>query len=187
MPLLWLMLLAASIKDPTALRSGCAADESAVARLAPGTEVTIRYAISGESTPCYKVSVQVDGKSLDGYLSAGEIEGAAEFDQGRRQAARLDLNQVMRAVRAAAATAPPVPGVPNGIPQQAAQLIESGQPAAALDLLQPRLRGTKDAGLLALAGVAAWKSDDSRHALEYWRAALELNPSPELEALIRRV
>lgn len=180
------LLLAISVKqDGTHLRSGCAADEETVATLASGTSVTIRYALAGESTPCYKVTVDSGGKTVQGYLSASELEGLDQFDQGRREAARVDINQVMRAIQATAPAASP--GTPKGLAQQAQQLIEAGQPARALDLLQPLTRGTKDPGLLALAGVAAWKSDDARHALEYWRASVDLSPNPELEILIHRV
>ena len=34
-----------------------------------------------------------------------------------------------------------------------------------------------------LAGIASWKNDDSRKALEYWRASLNKSPNPDLERL----
>jgi hypothetical protein len=38
-----------------------------------------------------------------------------------------------------------------------------------------------------MAGVAAWRSDDTRQALDYWREALELAPNPSLEKLYKQV
>jgi hypothetical protein len=40
---------------------------------------------------------------------------------------------------------------------------------------------------MALAGVAAWRSDDGKRALEYWRSAMALDPNAPLENLIKRV
>jgi hypothetical protein len=181
---LLLLLLAISVKqDGTHLRSGCAPDEESLATLASGAQVAIRYAISGESTPCYKVSVESGGKTMDGYLSAAEIDGLDQFDQGRRDAARIEMREVIQAVKASA----PIAGTPNAVAQQAMQLVDSGQPRRALQILEPETRRSKDPGLLAIAGVAAWKSDDSRRALEYWRASLELKSNPDLESLVHRV
>src|SRR5262249_18721963 len=61
---IWLLFLAVSVKDTSALRTGCAADESPVTTLAAGTTVTIRFAMAGDSTPCYKVSAEVAGKTI---------------------------------------------------------------------------------------------------------------------------
>jgi tetratricopeptide (TPR) repeat protein len=69
----------------------------------------------------------------------------------------------------------------------AAELIDSSRPQKALELLEPELKLNRDPTLLALAGVAAWRSDDSRQALEYWRASLDLAPSPEVEKLYHQV
>jgi hypothetical protein len=41
--------------------------------------------------------------------------------------------------------------------------------------------------LLALAGAAAWRADDSGKALAYWRQSLDLAPNPDLESLYQRV
>jgi hypothetical protein len=87
-------------------------------------------------------------------------------------------------------TSAPLPSLanaPKGAAADAARLIESSQPAKALELLQAELRKKKDPSLLTLAGIAAWRSDDSRLALEYWRGALDLEPNPALENLIHRV
>jgi len=62
-------------------------------------------------------------------------------------------------------------------------LVQAAQPQRALQLLEPRLPGARDPNLLAVAGAAAWRSDDIPGALEYWKASLELRPNPDLQAL----
>jgi len=180
---LLLLILAISVKqDHTALRDGCAADAYTVATLPAGAPLMIRYAVSGESAACYKVAVTQAGKTVEGYLSGPEIDGLDSFDQQRREAAWLDSKQVMSSL-------PPVASTPsaNGVAAQAARLIEESRPAQALELLQPELITHRDAGLFALAGLAAWKADDSRPALDFWKTSLELRPNPDLERIYKRV
>ena len=82
--LLLAFLLSASIKDgPTPLRSGCSSDARVLASLPSGAPVTIRYSISGETEPCYKVSVEVEGKTLEGSLPASAIDLADHDTRGR--------------------------------------------------------------------------------------------------------
>ena len=186
--LLLLLLLGAAVKDgPATLRSGCSPDAPALASLPSGTPVTIRYSIAGETQPCYKVSAEVNGKTLEGSLPASTIGGLEDFDQARRQAVWLDAATVVNAIRESAAL-PSLRGTArSGVAQQAADLIGASRPQKALELLEPELKRHRDPGLLALAGLAAWRSDDSRQALEYWRASLDIAPSPEVEKLYRQV
>ncbi len=184
--LLAMLLLAVSVKtDHTPLRAGCSPDDDAVATLPAGAPLTIRFALSGESV-CYKVTAESGGKTFEGYLPASAIDGIEDFDQTRREARWLDAAQLMGAITASAPL-PSLANAPKGVAADASRLIESSQPAKALDLLQAELRKKKDPSLLTLAGFAAWRSDDSRLALEYWREALDLQPNPALETLIRRV
>jgi hypothetical protein len=184
--LLLVFLLAAAVKDgPTPLRNGCSPDAATVASLPSGASVTIRYSISGESQPCYKVSAEVDGKAWEGYLPASAIGGLEDFDQARHQAVWLDTATVVNTIRASAAL-PSLQGA-SGVAQQAADLISSSRPQKALALLEPELKTHRDPNLLALAGVAAWRSDNSQQALEYWRAALDIAPNQEVERLYRQV
>ena len=137
------------------------------------------------------MSVEAEGKTLEGSLPASAIGGLEDFDQARRQAVWLDAATVVNTIRASAAlpslrATRPRRGI-SGVAQQAADLISSSRPQKALELLQPELKTHRDPGLLALAGVAAWRSDDSRQALEYWRASLDIAPSPEVEKLYRQV
>jgi|SRR5581483_9591818 len=188
--LLLMALLAAAVKDgPAPIRSGCASDTPVLASLPSGAPVTIRYSISGESEPCYKVSAEVDGKTREGYLPARALDGLEEFDQARHQAAWLDTATIVNSIRASAAL-PSLrrqAGGLDGVAQKAVELIESSQPQKALELLQPELKTHRDPALLALAGVAAWRADDSRQALEYWRASLDIAPSPEVDKLYKQV
>jgi len=192
-PLPLILLLAAAVKDgPTPLRSGCAPDARVLASLPSGAPVTIRYSINGETGPCYKVSVEVEGKTLEGSLPASALLATEDFDQARSQAVWMDTPLVVSQIRTSAA----LPSLRAGagvtaetvaMAQKASDLIISSHPQKALELLDPELKIHRDPGLLALAGVAAWRSDDARQALEYWRVSLELSPSPEVEKLYRQV
>jgi len=190
-----LLLLAATVKEdakdgPVRLRSGCSSDASALTTLPAGAPVTIRYSISGESQPCYKISVEVAGKTLEGYLPASAIGGLEDFNQARRQAVWLDAATVVESIRSSAAL-PSLRGGSlqdaDGVAQEAVNLIDASQPQKALELLQPQLKTHRDPTLLAIAGVAAWRADDSKQALEYWRASLDIAPIPEVEKLYRQV
>ena len=57
----------------------------------------------------------------------------------------------------------------------------------ALEILEGELRKKKDPSLFALAGVAAWRSDDPRQAIAYWRSSVAMEPNPEIDKLIARV
>lgn len=192
--LIALLFLAVSVKDQTQLRTACEAGAETIANLPAGAEVTIRFALSGDAMPCYKVAAIVGGKDLSGYVAASALDGLDAFDQGLREAAWVDLPQVLSAVRPAAA-APGAPDRPRSVAvgkqmalvDKAAGLIESGQPEKALQLIEPAARSARDPGLLALAGAAAWRADDSAKALTYWREALDLQPNPALQSLYQRV
>ncbi len=178
-------MTAAVVKtDQTPLRSGCDTYADSIATLPQGASISIRYALSGESVPCYKVAVEAGGKTVEGFLPASAIDGLEEFDNARRAAAWLDSAQVMEAVR----TSVPVHLQAGGVAQQAEQLIESNRPIKALELLEAELKAHKDdPTLLALAGAASWKADDPHGALDYWRASLALQPNPGLQTLYNRV
>src|SRR5579863_6352395 len=88
-----LFLLALTVNDGGALlRSGCSADSTVLASLPAGASLKLRYAMSGESTPCYKVSAEMDGRSVDGYLPASSIDGLETFDKARKSAAWAEVN-----------------------------------------------------------------------------------------------
>src|SRR5579859_1241726 len=134
--LLLVFLLAAAVKDgPTPLRSGCSPDAPTLASLPAGAPVTIRYSISGESQPCYKVLAQVDGHAREGYLPASAIGGLEDFDQARHQAVWLDTATVVNAIRASTPL-PSLRGEANGlagVAQKAVGLIDTSRPQKALE------------------------------------------------------
>jgi hypothetical protein len=184
-----ILFLALSVKqDHTALRAGCDTGAEVVATLEAGAPLTIRYALAGESTPCYKVAVETGGHTIEGYLSASSMTGLEGFEQGRMDAAWVDATQIIKAIRSSPSLpSPSISVAGQDIANRAGQLIERSQPAEALALLEPEIRKRKDPMLLALAGVAAWRSDDSRRALEYLEASLDLQPNPDVQSLYRRV
>ena len=208
MGLLLAMLLAASVmkaqapaavrvkEDNTALRSGCAEDAPLVERLAAGAPVKLRFALSGERVPCYKVSVEVGGRQIEGYLPVTAMVGMDSFDKARKEAAWVDVNEAVNSTRSAASLAAlkapegsrsPLPASAKVVLAQANQLIEANQPGKALAMLEPEIQKRRDPALLSMAGVAAWRNDEGKRALEYWRESLELAPNADLEKLYKQV
>jgi hypothetical protein len=185
--LLSLLLAITAVKQPsTPLREGCSPDDTTIATLDAGAPVTIRYALAGEAVPCYKVTVESESKILNGFLPASSIAGLDEFEKGLRDASWPDPGKVLGSIKAAAEKMPSLSGVTLAN-SQAAALIESSQPSKALELLENELRQKNDPTTLALAGVAAWRSDDAQRALVYWKNSLEMQPNPDLERLYHRV
>ena len=173
------LFLAIAVRaDHTALRSGCAGDSEMVATLTAGAPLTIRFALSGDEVPCYKVAVEQNGKTIEGYLSANEIAGLDQFDQQRRAAEWVTQNEVISAL-------PAMPAKTGAA--EAVRLIETSQPSKALRILEPELRTSHDPNLFAIAGFAAWRSDQSRLALDYWKTSLDLEPNPNLARIYKRV
>jgi hypothetical protein len=185
--LLSLLLMITAVKQPaTPLRDGCSVDSSQIAVLDAGAPIKIRYALAGESIPCYKVTVDIGGNTLDGFMPASAISGLDEFEKGLRDASWPDPEKVLGSIKAAAQQMPSLAGATLAN-TQAAALIESSQPGKALEMLENELRKSTDPTTLALAGVAAWRSDDPQRALVYWKNSLEMQPNPDLEKLYRRV
>jgi len=171
--------------DGVALRSGCGASEDTVGTLRQGDPVQIRFAFAGEAGPCYKVVVASGGKTLEGYLPAASIAGIEEFEKGRRSAPGFD-NPQSAPKPAPAARGPLAAGDRRDPVARAAELLEANQPAEALAMLEVALRANRrDAGVLALAGQAAYQSDQVRRALDYWKESLEFAPNPVVERMIK--
>ena len=83
-------------------RTGCGADDEALARLAGGTPVEPRFAFDGA---CYKVTATIDGRAVEGYLPAAAIQGLEQFEGARRAARETTCGAL--AGPAPAAGAPP--------------------------------------------------------------------------------
>jgi len=183
-------------EDNTALRSGCSDDAPIVERVTAGAPVKLRFALSGEKVPCYKVLVEVGGRQIEGYLPLTAIVGMDSFDKARKEAAWVNVNESVNAARNAASlaalkapegTRSPLPASAKVVLAQANQLIDANQPGRALAMLEPEIQKRRDPALLSMAGVAAWRNDESKRALEYWRESLELAPNPDLEKLYKQV
>jgi hypothetical protein len=183
------------LEENTALRSGCAEDATVLERLPAGAPLKLRFALSGESVPCYKVAAAVGGRQIEGYLPASAIGGLDSFDKGRKGAAWGSVNEAVNAARGASLEAlkasggarSTLPASARVVLAQADQLIEANQPGKALAMLEIEIQKRRDPVLLSLAGVAAWRADESKRALEYWRASLDMAPNADLEKLYKRV
>ena len=191
--LLLILLVAAAVKDgPAPLRSSCSPDARILASLPSGTPLTLLYSINSEAGPCYKIAAKVNGENLEGSLPWSAIDQKDDFERARTQAVWMDSPLAVNALPESAIL-PSLRATPGITPEtlvigtKAFDLIGSSQPQKALEILAPELKIHRDPGLLALAGMAAWRSDDSPTALQYFRASLDIAPSPEVEKLYLQV
>jgi hypothetical protein len=192
-------LFAASVKDDqTILRSGCTADTTAISTLAAGTPVTLKFALSGEKVPCYKVGVDVDGKLVNGYLPASALEGLDSFDDNRKSAAWIEVrpsaNQTTSHVGATsadtsslirAAQAIRIRATPAAV--HAKELIDQGRTEEALNIVDSEGKRHPDAGLFAMAGVTAIQADQNRRALDYLKASLDLEANSSVDTIYKQL
>lgn len=176
-----LLLFALTVKpEGAALRAGCSTGDAIIAPLDGGAAVTVKFALAGEAVPCYKVSAVVNGKKIEGYLWASALANAEEFDRLRRTGRDMDLPQTLTlSVRR---------GVAGSSGADAVELIQRNQPGEALEILEKLLRDhPRDPQLLALAGFAAYRSDDAGRAADYWQQSLDLQPDPRIERALSKV
>jgi tetratricopeptide (TPR) repeat protein len=173
------------LKDGTALRASCAADAAIEARLEAGQPLIMRFSVAGEEGLCYKVAAG----ERTGYLRASEIGGAETYRQALAEAAGGRLPETIRAEtgrlkQEILARAPP--GDSAGLPAAFA-LLDASQPRQALEILEREIeQGRRNATVLAVAGVAAWQSDQPRRALEFWNDSLEMQPNDSVAQLAAR-
>jgi tetratricopeptide (TPR) repeat protein len=168
--------------DQYPLRSGCAEGDPVVARLRAGDPVRIKFSLAGAAQPCYVVSVTIDGKVIEGNLPADALTGLEEFDSARRSAAPVAAPVTTGAPSPAVV---PLPPVKSSSPEmdRAIQLLERNQPGAALEILQKFEKlFPNNPELLALCGTAAYKSDNLRLALNYWKQSLDIKADPIVES-----
>lgn len=167
--------------QPAFLRTACSSDSPVVAALHAGDPVEIRFALSDASGTCYKVAVG----GHEGYVPAAVLSGMDAFERERKTASDVDLPRLMRAH---------VDAVRNGFPlatgeaaAAAIRLLDSGQPAEALQVLERIAKGTNsDPQVFALAGVAAYRSDDVRRAADYWSRSLALRENAAIRQMHRK-
>ena len=165
------------------IREGCAADEPVVAQLAAGTAVSLRFALNDGSN-CYKVTALVDGKQVDGYINGSALDGLEQFERERREARDGSSIRILTPVEKLQKSVA-VQGS-NPILQRASQLLQANQPSNALNVLEPMLK-YQDPDALFLAGLAAYRSDRVKDALDYWKQSLALRPNEALASFASRV
>lgn len=180
-----LILLALAVKqDQTPLRSGCDGGET-IATLPAGTPVEVRFRLA-DGSDCFKIAATVNGKSVVGYVGASALSNVDQFERQRTAAASLDSSRAINPVEAetkkvaARSTDPTL--------KHAGELIQANQPSQALEILEPLVkRNPKNADLLLLAGLAAYRADQARTALDYWKQSLDLVPNDGLERMYDKV
>ncbi len=185
LPVLFFVAAMAVRTDQTPLRSGCDAGDGTVATLPAGTPVEVRFRLS-DGSDCFKISATIDGKDLLGYVPGSALTGLERYEQERSSAASVDtlsaLNPVVTETKKAVAQ--------TGDPalDRATQLLDANQPAQALEQMEIALRRhPRNPNVLVMAGLAAYRSDQLRAALDYWKQALDLAPNPALQQIYERV
>jgi tetratricopeptide (TPR) repeat protein len=185
LPMLFFVAAMAVRTDQTPLRAGCDSDDSVVANLPAGTPVDVRFRLS-DGSDCFKVSVTIDGKELFGYLPRSALSGLDRYEKERSSSASVDVLRQLAPVAAQSTKAVEKTGDPAL--DYAQQLLASNQPAQALEQAQVALpRHPRDPNVLVLAGIAAYRSDQLRAALDYWKQALDIAPDDRLAAVYERV
>ena len=124
-------------QDQAQLRDGCEARDGVVAAIPTGTPVEIRFAISGPTETCYKVSATVNGKPLQGYLPASALTGLEEFEKARQSAPSIGGAS---AARPAAMTVPAFSGPPDHPLIRASALMDKQQPSQALEVVEKAMK-----------------------------------------------
>src|ERR1700722_4923588 len=185
LPMLFFVAAMAVRTDQTPLRSGCDSDDGVVASLPAGTPVEVRFRLS-DGSDCFKVAATIDGKDVLGYVPGSALTGLERYEQERSSAASVDVLRALNPVvtetkRAVAQTGDPAL-------DRATRLLDANQPAQALEQVQAALgRHPRDPGVLVLAGLAAYRADQLRAALDYWKQALDIAPDERLQAIYERV
>jgi tetratricopeptide (TPR) repeat protein len=185
-----ILLAALTVKqDSTPLRSGCDADAPVTATLPAGTTVEVRFRLS-DGSDCFKIAATLDGKPVTGYVPGAALANVEQFDQQRASAASIqikqEINQALKPV--AAQTAALVARVSDPALGRAVHLIEANQPAEALEILAPAAkRYPRNPDVLLIAGIAAYRADQLRPALDYWKQSLDLAPNDQLARVYEKV
>jgi tetratricopeptide (TPR) repeat protein len=160
-----------------------------VASLAAGTPVEVRFRLS-DGSDCFKVAATIDGQDVLGYVSASALTGLDRYERERSSSGAATASvETLRALSPVAADTKKAVAL-SGDPalERAQQLLDSNQPAQALEQVQSALRlHPRDINVLALAGVAAYRADQLRDALDYWKQALDIAPDERLTAIYQRV
>jgi tetratricopeptide (TPR) repeat protein len=171
--------------DQTPLRSGCNAADETVASLPSGTPVEVRFRLA-DGSDCFKISATIDGNNVVGYLPSSALVGVNQFDKDHASVPSVDTIQALKPVEEE--TKSLVARAVDPTIGRAADLIEANQPAQALAALEQTLkRYPKNPDVLLVAGLAAYRADQLRVALDYWKQSLDLAPNEALSRLYAKV
>jgi tetratricopeptide (TPR) repeat protein len=185
LPILLFVAAMAVRTDRTPLRSGCDTDDGVVASLPAGTPVQVRFRLA-DGSDCFKVAATIDGKDVLGYVPASALTGLERYEQERSSAASVDTLRALNPV--VAETKKAIVNTGDPALDRASQLLDSNQPAQALDQVQNAIhKHPRDPNVLVLAGLAAYRADQLRAALDYWKQALDISPDERLAAVYERV
>jgi tetratricopeptide (TPR) repeat protein len=184
-PALFFVAAMAVRADQTALRSGCDAQDSIVASLPAGTPVEVRFRLS-DGSDCFKVAATIDGKDVLGYVPASALTGLERYEKERSSAASVDTLRALNPV--ATETKEAVARTGDPALDRAQQLLDANRPEQALEQAQIAIaRRPRDPNVLVLAGLAAYRADQLRAALDYWKQAQDIAPDERLAAVYERV
>jgi tetratricopeptide (TPR) repeat protein len=175
--------------DQTQLRSSCDPDGSSVASLPAGTPVEVRFRLA-DGSDCFKIAASINGAEVSGYVPASALTGLERYEQERSTAAPVRASEEsLRALNPVASdTKKAIAKTGDPALDRAQLLLESNQPAQALEQMELAIRRhPRDPNVLALAGIAAYRSDQLRAALDYWQQALDIAPDSRLDAVYQRV
>lgn len=179
------LLFAVTMARDAVLRPSCetATDQTVVGTLPAGTAVEIRFAVADGSN-CYKIAANVDGKPLLGYVDGSALANTQSFEDQRRGGASLDgVGQSRVVVQGLAGAAR---DTVHG--SRIVDLLNAHQPAKALEHIEPLLKNDpRNPGLLALASVAAYQSDDLKRAQRYCRDALAVSEDSRIAGFCQTV
>jgi len=171
-------------QDQTPLRSGCDAEDHVVASLPAGTRVEVRFRLA-DGADCFKIAASVDGKDLTGYVPGAALSGTDQYDQQRASARSIEIAQAMQPIVKQSEELVARIGSPALL--RASELIQSNHPKQALEILEPAVRrDPRNADVLLLAGLAAYRADQVHTALDFWKQSLDLTPNQALSAFYNR-
>lgn len=171
------------------VRAGCGEGDEQVGRIDAGAEVAIRFSMNGEQGVCYKV----ESGAVKGWVMAGDLVGLEAFDAGRRNANQTNYLESKpnhsNEIRQLTKTETRIEGRATETLKKALEMLDQHQPKQALRLLEWSLmnEGRGNAFALALAGLAAYQSDELKRAEQYWKESLAIEKNPPVERLLARI
>jgi hypothetical protein len=163
------------------LHAECDPAARVVARLDGGTAVRLGYSISGEHGRCFHVSA---GK-LEGFVFAQALMSIEDYERARSAASDSALPQMLRAETRRIRRETPA----HPLLAPVLEALDAGRPAEALRRIESDLlpKMPDEAGLLALAGIAAYQADELSRAESYWARSVALRPDRQVAALLERL